>query len=89
MNSSGGTDARKALDGLTGRKLSLASANGLAGFGAFALKKFAGIPGKTIIKLSPDARKQFDALAMKGVKAVISGLEARKIPASAVIKAME
>lgn len=82
-------DARKALDGLTGRDLSIASANGLAGFGALALKKFAGIPGKTIIKLSADARKQFDALAAKGADSVVKGMEAKKIPASAIIKAMK
>jgi TRAP-type C4-dicarboxylate transport system substrate-binding protein len=80
---------RKALDGLTGRKLSLASAKGLAGFGGLALKKFKAIPGKTVITLTPEARKQFDALAAQGVANVIKGLEGRNIPAGAVVKAMK
>ncbi len=84
-----GADERKALDGLTGLDISLRSAQGLAKFGQIALAKFAKIPDKTIVELSPAARAAFDARAQAAVAGVLKELDGRGLPASRVVDAMK
>ena len=83
------TDHRAALDGLTGLDISLRSADGLANFGALALRKFAGIDGKEIIELSPAARAEFDKAAAGAVDKVLAELDGDGLSASAVVDAMK
>ncbi len=80
---------RKALDGLAGLDISLRSADRLAAFGALALSRFAKLPGKTIIELSPNARAVFDARAEEAVAGLLAELDRRGIPASRVVAAMK
>lgn len=80
---------RAALDRLTGLDISLRSADGLARFGALALSRFRGLPGKEIIELGPEARRAFDSRAASAVDDVLRGLDGRGVPASAVVRAMK
>ena len=80
---------RAALDKLTGLGISLRSAKGLAKFGEIALSKFRKIPGKTVVELSPAARKAFEARAAAGVAGVLKDLDGKGLPASKVVDAMK
>ena len=80
---------RAALDGLTGLDISLRSAQGLAAFGRIALSKFAQIPGKTIVELTPAARAAFDARARAAVAGLLAELNGRGLDASRIVEAMK
>ncbi len=80
---------RAALDRLTGLDISLRSADGLAAFGALALKRFRGLPGKEIVELGPEARRAFDERAAAAVDGVLAELDGRGLPASEVVAAMK
>ncbi len=80
---------KSALDSLTGLGMSLRAADGLAGFGKLALKKFSGIPGKQIIELSSAERAKFDAAAARGVKNIIRDQKSKGIRADQIVAAMK
>ncbi|MDE0058844.1 MAG: TRAP transporter substrate-binding protein [Defluviicoccus sp.] len=80
---------RAALDKLTGLGISLRSAALLAKFGDIALSKFRAAPGKTVIELTPDARKAFDARAAAAAAGVLEELDGKGLPASRVVEAMK
>jgi TRAP-type C4-dicarboxylate transport system substrate-binding protein len=80
---------KSALDSLTGLGMSIRAANGLAGFGKIALKKFSGISGKEIIELSAAERAKFDSAAAQGVKNVIRDQKSKGIPADQIVAAMK
>jgi len=61
----------------------------LAGFGKFALKKFAGIPGKEIIELSAAEQAKFNTAAEQGVRNIIRDQKAKGIPADKILAAMK
>ncbi|MDE2913840.1 MAG: TRAP transporter substrate-binding protein [Paracoccaceae bacterium] len=83
------TDAERAhLDDLTGLDMSQRAAEGLANFGELALERFAAKEGAETIVLSDEVRATFDARAMAAVGALKVELDARGIPATAVIAAM-
>ena len=82
-------DERAALDGLTGLDISLRSARGLAKFGQIALSKFAKIPGKTIVELTPAARAAFDARAQAAVAGLLAEFDGRGLSASRIVEAMK
>ena len=80
---------KSALDSLTGLGMSLRAADGLAGFGKLALKKFSGIPGKEIIELSSAERVKFDAAAARGVEHIIQYQKSKGIRADQIVAAMK
>ena len=80
---------KSALNSVTGLGMSLRAADGLAGFGKFALKKFAGIPGKEIIELSAAEQEKFNTAAAQGVKNIIRYQKSKGIPADKILAAMK
>ena len=80
---------KSALDSLTGLGMSLRAADGLAGFGKLAMKKFSGIPGKEIIELSSAERAKFDAAAARGVKNIIRDQKSKGKRADQIVAAMK
>ena len=83
------TSEKAALDNLTGKGLSLRASKGLENFGKKALAIFGKGKGKKIIALTPENRKQFDALANKAVTDLVKEFESKGVPASEIIAAMK
>ena len=80
---------RKALTQLTGLKMSLKASALLDKFGKIALGKFKGKPGAEIITLSDKNRAEFAARADAAVRKLVTGSDAKGVPASDVLAAMK
>lgn len=80
---------KAAVTKATGEQLSIRAAQGLAAFGARALKIFAAKPGNTLITLSAEERAKFEAAAAAARMKLVADLEKRGIEAGNVIAAMK
>lgn len=80
---------KAAVNKVTGEGMSVRAAQGLAAFGAKALKIFASKPGNTLITLSAEERAKFEAAAAKARTKLVADLEKRGIAAGKVIAAMK